>query len=118
MEFHTVGRITGLSIVALLCTFASKTFAYEEDAARVLAQKNYCSTCHAIQKEKGGPAFHRVAEKLRGQPDAEERIVQYITSAGLAKFDDGHVEQHKTVETSPPSDLNQVRNLAQWILAQ
>jgi cytochrome c len=92
--------------------------AVDADTARALAKQNNCFKCHAVEKEKDGPAYKKVAEKYKGKANAEARLIEHITSGEKAKFPDGHEEEHKIVKTSPPKDTEQVRNLVQWILAQ
>jgi cytochrome c len=90
----------------------------DADAAKQLAKQNNCFKCHAIDKDKDGPAYKKVAEKYKGKADAEKRLIEHITSGEKAKFPDGHEEEHKIVKTSPPKDMAQTANLVQWILAQ
>jgi cytochrome c len=92
--------------------------AFEEEAARELARQNNCFKCHAVAKDKDGPAYKKVAEKYKGKPEAQQRLVTHITSGEKAKFPDGHEEAHKIVKTDPPNDMKQIRNLIDWILAQ
>ena len=92
--------------------------AADEAAARELARANNCFKCHAIAKEKDGPAYHKVAEDMRGKPDAQAKLIHHITSGEKAKFPDGHEEDHKIVKTDPPNDMAQIKNLVDWILAQ
>ena len=60
----------------------------------------------------------KTAEKYKGKANAEARLVEHITTGEKAKFPDGHEEEHKIVKTSPPKDMEQVKNLVQWILSQ
>lgn len=92
--------------------------AVDEEAAKELARQNNCFKCHAVSKDKDGPAYKKVAEKYRGKANAQERLVQHITSGEKAKFPDGHEEAHKIVKTDPPNDMKQIKNLVDWILAQ
>jgi cytochrome c len=103
---------------AALLAFIPAAYAVDADAAKSLAKQNNCMKCHAIDKEKDGPAFKKVAEKYKGKANAEARLMEHITSGEKAKFPDGHEEEHKIVKTSPPKDMEQVKNLVQWILAQ
>jgi len=103
---------------AALLLFLPAAQAVDADAAKALAKQNNCFKCHAIDKEKDGPAYKKVAEKYKGKANAESRLVEHITSGEKAKFPDGHEEEHKIVKTSPPKDMEQVKNLVQWILAQ
>ncbi len=105
------------SAVGLLFA-ASAAHAVDADAAKALAKQNNCFKCHAIDKDKDGPSYHSVAEKYKGKADAENRLIEHITTGEKAKFPDGHEEEHKIVKTSPPKDMAQIKNLVQWILAQ
>ena len=89
--------------------------AADADAALALARQNNCLKCHAIDKEKDGPSYKKVAEKYKGKANAEARLIEHITSGEKAKFDDGHEEEHAIVKTKDPA---QIKNLAEWILAQ
>jgi cytochrome c len=112
-------RITGVLLSGLLAAgLASTAGAVDENAARSLARQNNCFKCHAVDKEKDGPSYKKVAEKYKGKPDAEKRLIEHITSGEKAKFPDGHEEEHKIIKTSPPNDTAQIKNLIQWILAQ
>ena len=103
---------------AALLLFLPAAQAVDVDAAKALAKQNNCFKCHAIDKEKDGPAYKKVAEKYKGKATAEARLIEHITSGEKAKFPDGHEEEHKIVKTSPPKDMEQVKNLVQWILSQ
>ena len=111
------GAACGVVIAGLL-TLAPSAYAVDADAAKALARQNNCLKCHAVDKDKDGPSFHSVAEKLKGKPDAEDKLINHITSGEKAKFPDGHEEEHKIVKTTPPKDMAQIKNLVQWILAQ
>jgi cytochrome c len=93
-------------------------YAVDADAAKNLAKQNNCFKCHAIDKDKDGPAYKKVAEKYKGKANAEARLIEHITSGEKAKFPDGHEEEHKIVKTFPAKDEAQIKNLVQWILSQ
>jgi cytochrome c len=101
-----------------MVSIMTNAFALDEDAAKALAKQNNCLKCHAIEKEKDGPAYKAVSAKYKGKANAEARLIEHITSGEKAKFADGHEEEHKIVKTSPPKDTAQIKNLVQWILAQ
>ena len=101
-----------------LVALTPATYAVDVAAAKALAKQNNCLKCHAIDKVKDGPSYHSVAEKFKGNPDAEEKLIYHITSGEKAKFPDGHEEEHKIVKTSPPKYMAQIKNLVQWILSQ
>ncbi len=111
--------LRALVMGAAALTFASFAHAAPDaEAAKALAKQNNCFKCHAIDKDKDGPSYHSVAEKYKGKPNAEAKLINHLTSGEKAKFPDGHEEEHKIVKTSPPKDPEQVKNLVDWILAQ
>ena len=111
-------QIATFAIVVTTGLFATTAnAAVDEEAAKALAKQNNCFKCHAIDKEKDGPAYKVVAAKYKGKADAEARLIEHITSGEKAKFADGHEEEHKIVKTSPPKDMEQIKNLVQWILS-
>jgi cytochrome c len=89
--------------------------AVDEEAAKALARENNCFKCHAVSKDKDGPAYKKVADKYRGKADAEAKLIHHITSGEKAKFPDGHEEEHKnlTGKASPEA----IKNLVDWILS-
>ena len=110
--------LTSLAAVALSGLLVSAHAQVDAEAAKALARQNNCLKCHAIDKDKDGPAYNKVAEKYKGKANAETRLIEHIMSGEKAKFPDGHEEEHKIVKTSPPKDMAQIKNLVQWILAQ
>jgi len=113
-----------VKFIALVSLFAAATLssstalALDADAAKALAKQNNCLKCHGIDKEKEGPSLKAIAQKYKGKAGAEDKLAKHITSGEMAKFSDGHEEEHKIVKTTPANDAGQVKNLVQWILAQ
>lgn len=103
---------------AVILLSAPVAHAVDAEAAKNLAKQNNCFKCHAIDKDKDGPAYKKVAEKYKGKADAEAHLIHHVTSGEKAKFPDGHEEEHKIVKTFPAKDQAQIRNLVQWILSQ
>jgi cytochrome c len=107
-------------IAAMLITFTATIFmssqasAFDEDAAKALAKKNDCFKCHAIDKSKKGPSYKKVAEKYRGKPDAQSKLITNFTTEPMVKLSDGKEEKHKVIDTK---DMNEMKNLADWILS-
>jgi cytochrome c len=96
----------------------TSALALDEGDAKYLARENKCLNCHAVSKDGDGPAYHKVAEKFKNDPKAEEKLIHHITSGEKAKFPDGHEEAHKIVKTTPPNDQEQIKNLVHWILTR
>jgi cytochrome c len=105
-----------LSATAIMLAFSlNASAAVDVDGAKELARANNCFKCHGVDKEKDGPAWKKVAEKYRGKPDAEAKLIHHITSGEKVKFPDGHEEEHKNIKgkASPES----IKNLVDFILS-
>ena len=105
--------LTGWLLLAL--AGASPAMAQvDAEAAQELARRNECFKCHAIDKKKKGPAYTRVAAKLKTKPDGVETVIEHITTGPLIQMEDGTHENHRIIDTRDPKEL---RNLAEWILS-
>ena len=104
-------------LIAGILALSSNARAVDVDAAKALARQNNCFKCHAVEKEKDGPAYKKVAEKYKGKDNAQARLVEHLTTGEKAKFPDGHEEEHKIIQTTPPKDMDQIKNLVDWILS-
>lgn len=100
------------ALVCLLPTLAGAAF--NEDAAKATAKRNDCFKCHAIDKTKKGPSYHKVAEKYKGKADAEEKLFKQVTTGPKVKLEDGTEEEHKIIDTK---DKAEIKNLIDWILS-
>lgn len=105
-----------LTVAALASAtlFSSSAFAFDAAAADVTLRREGCFKCHAVDRKKDGPTYREVAERYKGKPDAEKRLITHITTGEKAKFADGHEEDHKIIKTK---DMNEVKNAIQWILS-
>jgi cytochrome c len=105
--------------LAITVGYTVTAHAVDVEAAKALARQNNCFKCHSVEKEKDGPAWKAVAEKYKDKDkaDAEARLMQHLTSGEKAKFPDGHEEEHKIVQTTPAKDMEQIKNLVDWILS-
>ncbi len=88
--------------------------AVDADAAQALFKKNDCNKCHAVDREKKGPALKKIAEKLKAKPNGEELAIKNMTTAPKVKLSDGTEEEHKNINTK---DMAAIKNLAQWIMS-
>jgi cytochrome c len=104
--------LTGMLLLGLAA--GAEQTQVDAEAAQALAKRNDCFKCHAIDKTKKGPAYKRVAARLRTKPDGVETIVEHITSGHMVQLQDGTDVKHKIVDTQDPNEL---RNLARWILS-
>jgi len=103
-----------LALAGALLAVSADAVALDVIAAQTLARQSGCLQCHSVYQKKIGPAWKDVAAKYHGEPDADQRLYQHVTTGRKAKFDDGHTEDHPIVKTS---DSARVNNLVVWILA-
>jgi cytochrome c len=87
----------------------------DADAATALAKRNGCFKCHAVDKAKKGPSYQKISAKYKGKPDGESQVIKNFTTGPKVKMDDGTEEEHKIIDTKNPKEI---KNLANWILAQ
>ena len=104
-----------LASAVALFAFSLPAAAVDADAALKLTKENGCTKCHAVDKDKKGPAYKKTAAKYKGKADGEAKVTDMLTKSPKVKMDDGSEEEHKAVSTK---DVAQVKNLVQWILAQ
>ncbi len=107
---------TSAAAAAVLFALAGPAAAgVDADAAQKLAKESGCTKCHAVDKDKKGPAYQKTAAKYKGKADGETKLVQFVTSSPKVKMSDGSEDEHKAVTSK---DAGQVKNLVQWILSQ
>lgn len=114
-QFLVPSLVAGLFAASL----STSALAFDEEAAKELMKQNKCSQCHALKdKEKDAPPFNKIAGKLKGKADAEEKLVKHLTSSPKVKLSDGSEEEHKVLKTTPAKDIPQIKNVIQYILSQ
>ena len=96
-------------------SMTSVSAAVDAEGAKALAKSNDCLKCHAVDKDKKGPSYKKIAAKYKGKADAEAKVTKAMTTGPKVKLDDGKEEEHKMLDTK---DAKQIKNLAEWILAQ
>ena len=110
----TMMSMAWLAVPVALTFGATAASATDADAAQALARAQNCFKCHSVEKKKDGPSFKETAAKYKGKADAVDKVVHHLTSGEKAKFPDGHEEDQKVVKRDPA----EIKNLAEWILAQ
>lgn len=89
--------------------------AVDADAARALAKGNDCLKCHAVDKDKKGPSLQKISAKYKGKAEGQDKVIKSMTEGKKVKLSDGSEEDHKKIDSKDPKEL---KNLADWILAQ
>ncbi len=104
-----------VAIAAMAALSTPVSAAVDEDAAMALAKKNDCFKCHAVDRNKKGPSYQKIAAKYKGKPEGQDKVIKNITTGPKVKLDDGTEEEHKIVNTK---DQDAIKNLADWILSR
>jgi cytochrome c len=103
--------LVGMTLIA----GAPAQAAVDAEAARALAKGNDCLKCHAIDKDKKGPSLQKIAAKYKGKAEGQDKVIKGMTDGKKVKLPDGTEEDHKKIDAKDPKEL---KNLADWILAQ
>ncbi|NCN96348.1 MAG: c-type cytochrome [Rhodoferax sp.] len=104
--------LRSLLVVGLTCG-ALSVQAQDVAAAEAAIKAGKCSKCHAVDKEKTGPAYKKVAEKYKGKADAEAKLFTHLTTAPKIKIDD---EEETHVKAK--GDEADTKNLVKYILTR
>lgn len=105
---------TGVLLGALLSTGNTLAQAVDMEVAEDLARKSNCTKCHAVLKNRLGPAFHATADKYRDRADAEKVLYLHLTTGPKILVDDEE-ENHQIVKST---DEAAIQNLVRYILSR
>jgi len=89
--------------------------AVDVEAAQSLARRNSCFKCH--DEGRDATPFKKIANKYRGDAQAETKIIKHLSTNPEVTFLDGSKDEHRTVRTAPVDDAEQIKNLIQWVLS-
>ena len=81
-------------------------------ASEALSEQHGCSNCHLAQKKLVGPAYQAVADRYRGQPEAQSRLAAKVAQGGSGVWG---VVPMPAMAHVPADDA---RALVAWILSQ
>lgn len=104
-----------LAIPAALFMTAVSAAGVDAEAAKKLAKRSDCLTCHSVDKTKVGPSYKKVAAKYKGQADGADKLTKFITTGAKVKLEDGTEMAHAIINSK---DSGEIKNLVGWILAQ
>ena len=106
-------------LLAVLVCFAApiETFAAKQEYNRFkvkrIVSKSKCFKCHAIERQKVGPAYISVSQKFGGDPDGRQKIYTHLTTSPEVEVE-GKMENHVNLKTSGDGDINEVIS---WLLS-
>ena len=78
-------------------------------ASEALVKKNNCIGCHHMTDKKVGPTWKAIAEKNKGQPDAEKLLAEASWKGGKEKYG-------KVPMPPQPKAKADAGKIAKWIL--
>lgn len=107
-------RAGGALLGLLLASPLSATAAVDEADAQALMKASKCLTCHSIDKKKDGPAYREVAQEYRDDPEAQQKIVEWLSGEHEIEID-GEPDSHPPAKTR---DVARIGNLAAWVLSR
>ena len=94
----------------LLACLALTIVVHTAYADEALARKSACVACHTLDKKLLGPSFKQVAEKYKGQADAQATVEDKIRKGGSGGW--GAI----AMPAQPQLKNEDIRALAAWIL--
>ena len=106
--------LLAVSVAAISLSLSAHVYGADAAAAQALARQSNCFKCHAIDKNKEATSWKEIASRLKGNKDAQAKLVTHLTSYPKVKFLDGHEGGHPAVKTK---DQDQIKNLVDWILS-
>lgn len=110
----SIGKtLVGIAMATALLMSAPAS-AVDAEAAETLARQENCLKCHAIDKKKSAPSYMQIAEKHKGEADAEARLLEHLRAGEIVKLNNGEEERHRVPKTK---DEDALRNLIRWILS-
>ena len=78
-----------------------------------IVSKNKCFKCHAIEREKVGPAYINVSKKFNEDPEGRQKIYSHLTTSPKIEVE-GREETHVNLKSGGDGDINEVIS---WLLS-
>lgn len=115
MKLKTItSKLFGMAAATVALSVSLPAFAAMDEAAvEPFLKKAGCFKCHALDKTKKGPSYKKIADKYKGKPEGESKVIKNITTGNKVKLEDGTEEDHKIIEVKDDADL---KVIAKWIL--
>jgi cytochrome c len=100
-----------LLALGLIALFPAAHAQVNADAAKALAEKNLCLSCHKVDEKLVGPAFRDVAKKYQGVAGTEAKLIAKVKQGGNGVW--GTVPMPPATNV-PDGDL---KTIVAWILS-
>jgi len=110
-----MGAVLALAFAAVPGTAS----AVDDAAAKALWKRNDCNKCHATKRDKKGPSLAKMSKELKEKAEKNKSTPEQVAIDQMTKgpkvklLDSGKEEEHKVIDTK---DMNELKNLAGWIL--
>jgi cytochrome c len=106
-------KIVGVSAVFLfLLLFSSPSWA--NDLGNLI-NANGCYACHSVDQKLVGPSFKMVADRYRGQNNADEMLAKKIIAGGSGNWD--KITGGVVMPPHPDMSPGKAKEIADWILS-
>jgi cytochrome c len=106
MKHAFLAALAGASILA-----AGGAQAADAGSVEAMLKKNVCAACHSNDKKMVGPAYKEVANKYRGQKDAEAKLAEKVKKGGAGVWGPVPMPPNPTI-----SDAD-IKTMVQYILS-
>lgn len=110
MSVAVLKRAVFVLSVALLAG-SSVARAADVPAGQLVASRNACMGCHAVDRKLVGPAFQQIAAKYRGDPQAQGKLERKVRDGGSGVWGVIPMPSHPSM-----SDAD-IRVVVGWVLA-
>jgi cytochrome c len=101
-----------LFIASTVLALGVSAQAFAQSAPADLAKSKNCLACHSVNAKIVGPAFKDVAQKYKGQKDAEDKLTQKVLKGGSGVW--GAIPMPANAQVSEA----EARTLVKWVLTQ
>jgi cytochrome c len=105
-----MNRMLFLAVTPVLAWATAGTACAQPAAGLALAQSQNCVSCHAVNLQLMGPAFHDIAAKYSARADASAYLSRKITEGSAGVW--GSVPMPANTQLTP----DEARALASWVL--
>jgi cytochrome c len=98
--------------IALIAALAAALATLPALANEELAKKSGCLACHAVDKKIVGPSYKEVAQKYKGDKDAEAKLFTKVKDGGVGAW--GQVPMPPNTHVKDED----IKTLVKWVLSQ
>jgi cytochrome c len=105
------GSVLAFSVAFSFMAAAPAARAADTPHGLLIAQRNACLGCHAIDRKLVGPSFQQVATRYKGNAQAEAQLERKVKDGGSGVWGAIPMPSHPAM-----SDAD-IRTVVEWVLA-